>query len=105
MEWEKAQDEKGKPLRELWQRKGVFYAQLCPSGKTQQYTYRLEHAQTVPQAITAMQVLKDSRQKGTLLPPTFQEKQYAERHGHSIGEAIAEDTQHRNLLELFDSIG
>ena len=51
-EWEKVQDEKSRPVRGLWQRKGAFYAQLRPSGKTQQYKYRLEHAQTVPQAIT-----------------------------------------------------
>ena len=77
-EWEKAQDEKGKRVRGLWQRRGAFYARLCPSGKTQQYKYRLEHAQTVPQAITAMQVLKDSQQKGTLLPPTFLKKAYTQ---------------------------
>jgi len=74
-EWEKVQDEKGRPAGGLWQRKGVFCAQLRPSGKTHQYKYRLEHAQTVPQAITAMQVLKDSQKKGTLLAPSFQKKE------------------------------
>jgi hypothetical protein len=102
-EREKVQDEKGRPVRG-----GVFYAQLCPSGQTQQYKYRLEHAQTVPQAITAMQVLKDSQQKGTLLPPTFQKKQYTEenqeKNGHTIGEAIADYREHRDLLELFDPL-
>jgi hypothetical protein len=86
-EWEKVQDEKGRPVPGLWQRKCVFYAQLFPSGQTQQYKSRLKHAQKVPQAITAMQVLKNSQQKGTLLPPTFQKKQYTEqsqeKNGHT----------------------
>jgi hypothetical protein len=107
-EWEKIQDEKGRPAGGLWQRKGVFCAQLRPSGKTHQYKYRLEHAQTVPQAITAMQVQKDSQKKGTLLAPSFQKKEvtaeFTEKNGHTIGEAIADYREHRDLLELFDPL-
>ena len=66
-------------------------------GKTQQSKYRLEHAQTVPQAITATQVLKESQKKGRSCLPILTDK-----HGQTIGEAVAVYREHRDLLELFD---
>jgi len=41
----------------LWERKGVFYAQL-DANNGRQYKYPLQHAATVPQAVTEMQALK-----------------------------------------------
>jgi hypothetical protein len=50
-------------------RKGTFYAQLdAHHGK--QYKYPLHGAETVPQAITGTQVLKELQRHGKLGPPT-----------------------------------
>ena len=59
----------GERVRGLWTRFGVYYAQLdANDGK--QYRYRLEHADTVPQAVLAQQALKMKQKAGTLLPPS-----------------------------------
>ena len=55
-------------VRSLWERKGVFYAQLdANNGK--QYKYPLQHAATVPQAVTEMQALKKLQREEKLFPP------------------------------------
>ena len=55
-------------VRSLWERKGVFYAQLdANNGK--QYKYPLQHAATVPQAATEMQALNKRQRDGAILPP------------------------------------
>src|SRR6516162_9210299 len=41
----------------LWERKGVFYARL-DANNGRQSKYPLQHAATVPQAVTEMQALK-----------------------------------------------
>ena len=50
----------------------------------------------------------NAQKKGTLLPPSFQKKEYTQeytkKHGHTIGEAIANYREHRDLLELFDPL-
>jgi hypothetical protein len=101
-EWEKVNGDRRRRVRSFWKRKGAYYAQLNASGKSQQYKYRLDHAQTVPQAITAMQVLKARQQEGTLLPPAFEKKQYTkqytEQHGHTLWELIAGYRAHRDQL-------
>lgn len=61
-------NEKGERVRGLWLRAGRFYAQLrATDGKP--YRYRLDHAQTVPQAVLARQALKLKHAAGQLLPP------------------------------------
>jgi hypothetical protein len=74
-EYQKVEDEKGNRVRGLWLRNGVFYAQMDASGQKQQYKYSLQEAKTVPQAQTALQVLKDKQRKGELLPPSLQRRQ------------------------------
>src|ERR1035437_11128321 len=64
----------GERVRGLWTRFGVYYAQLnANDGK--QYRYRLEHADTVPQAVLAQQALKMKQRAGTLLPPSQVEEE------------------------------
>jgi methyl coenzyme M reductase gamma subunit len=62
--FEKVFDAKGGRTRGLWLRDGVYYAQMNPSGQKQQYKYRLQGSETVPQALTAMQVLKAKQHAG-----------------------------------------
>jgi len=59
----------GKGLRGLRERNGDSYAQMRVSGR--QARLRLEHAQTVPQAVEPMQVLKRQKRDGTLKVPRW----------------------------------
>ena len=57
----------GERVRGLRERNGAFYAQIRAGGR--KVRLRLEHAETVPQAIEEMQVLKRKRRQGTLEAP------------------------------------
>jgi integrase len=101
-------NEDKEPVRSLWERKGVYYAQLdANNGK--QYKYPLKHAATVPQAVTEMQVLKKRQRDGDLLPPSVtadelgkEGKEYAP-DGHTIKEAIEKYQTERDDLATKDS--
>ena len=55
-------------LHEIRLRNGRYFAQLnAADGK--QHRYRLEQAQTLPQAVLARQALKQQQQSGGGLPP------------------------------------
>ena len=72
--YQKVLNANGERVRGLWTRFGVYYAQLnANDGK--QYRYRLEHADTVPQAVLAQQALKMKQRAGTLLPPSQVEEE------------------------------
>jgi hypothetical protein len=59
----------GERVRGLWTRFAAYYAQLhANDGK--QHRYRLEHADTLPQAVLAQQALKMKQRRGGLLPPS-----------------------------------
>ena len=77
--------------RSLWERKGVFYAQLdADNGK--QYKYPLHGATTVPRAVTEMQALKKLQREGKLYPPGATQATVAKEgtgDAKSIKEAIA----------------
>jgi hypothetical protein len=61
----KVNNDKGQRARGLWERKGVFNAQLdANNGK--QYKYPLHQATIVPQAVTEMQALKELQREGRL---------------------------------------
>jgi hypothetical protein len=61
----------GERVRGLWTRFGVYYAQP-DANDGGQYRYRLEHAETVPQAVLAQQARKIQQKVGQLLPPAEQ---------------------------------
>ena len=72
--YQKVLNANGERVRGLWTRFGVYYAQLnANDGK--QYRYRLEHADTVPQAVLAQQAQKMKQRAGGLLPPSQVEQQ------------------------------
>jgi hypothetical protein len=95
-------------VRGLWERKGVFYAQLdANNGK--QYKYPLQHAKTVPQALTEMQALKKVQREGKLFPPGISEEDTKKdgtkectTEGHTIREAIGQYQVERDRLETKD---
>jgi integrase len=60
-------DRGGERVRGLWERNGLYYTQIRISGR--KVRLRLEHAETVPQAMEAMQALKKQRRAGTLKAP------------------------------------
>lgn len=106
--YRKVHDDKGQRVRGLWLRNGAFYAQLNPSGQAKQCKYRLD-TETVPQAITAAQVLKDKQRRGELLTPAEEEvKKQSQNNnspangGHTLHDAIADYQTNRNKLEMFD---
>jgi integrase len=98
-------DAKGQRSRGLWLRDGVYYAQMNPSGQQKQYKYRLQGAETVPQAQTAMQVLKAKQRAGELLPPTIQQRPYAVQTGggSTLHVAIVSYQTNRDKLGGFDA--
>jgi hypothetical protein len=57
-------------VRGLWERNGLYYTQIRVSGR--EVRLRLEHAETVPQAMEALQALKKQRREGTLRAPRRQ---------------------------------
>ena len=54
-------------MRGLWGRNGLYYTQIRVNSRKGRL--RLEHAETLPQAIEAMQALKKQRRVGTLQVP------------------------------------
>ncbi len=72
LEWEHVFDKHNPPrrVRGLWRRRasGQLYAYMNASSNGLQYFYPL-HADTVAQAVTARQGLKELQRKGELLPP------------------------------------
>jgi hypothetical protein len=54
--WNKVFDRRKKRVRGLWERNGVYYAQLRIRGKP--IRFKLDHTTTVPQAVEEMQALK-----------------------------------------------
>ena len=54
-------------MRGLWGRNGLYYTQIRVNSRKGRL--RLEHAETLPQAIEAMQALKKQRRVGTLQAP------------------------------------
>jgi hypothetical protein len=104
----KVRDDKRQRKRSLWERKGVFYAQLdANNGK--QYKYPLHQATTVPQAVTEMQALKKLQREGKLYPPGVTQETLAkegtiEGKGdvHSLKEAIGRYQLERNKLQKKD---
>jgi hypothetical protein len=60
-------DRGGERVRGLWERNGLYYTQIRISGR--KVRLRLEHAETVPQAMEAMQALKKQRREGNLKAP------------------------------------
>ena len=97
-----------KRMRSLWERKGVFYAQLdANNGK--QYKYPLHEATTVPQAVTEMQALKKLQREGKLYPPGITQVMVAKEGTKectgelkSIKEAIERYQSDRNTLQKKD---
>ncbi len=95
-------------VRSLWERKGVYYAQLdANTGK--QYKYPLEHAATVPQAVTEMQALKRIQREGKLFPPSITGENAKKEctkectaEGHPIKEAVEKYQSERDKLEKKD---
>ena len=84
----------GERVRGLWTRFGVYYARL-DANNGRQYRYRLEHADTVPQAVLAKQALKLKQRAGRLLPPrVMEEKEEGIKEGAKEGtiEGAAEVT-------------
>lgn len=65
--WNKVFNERKRRVRGLWERNGIYYAQLTVDGKP--VRFRLEHATTVSQAITEQQVLKGKQRNGELKRP------------------------------------
>ena len=97
-----------KRMRSLWERKGVFYAQLdANNGK--QYKYPLHEATTVPQAVTEMQALKKLQREGKLYPPGLTQVMVAKEgtkectgEAKSIKDAIEGYQSDRNRLQKKD---
>jgi Phage integrase family len=95
-------------VRSLWERKDVFYAQLdANNGK--QYKYPLQHAATVPQAVTEMQALKKLQREEKLFPPGALadegKKEYTKEctaDSHTIKEAVEKYQSERDRLEKKD---
>jgi len=97
-------NDKGRRERGVWLRKGRFYAQL-DANNGRQYKYLLEHASTVPQAVTELQSLKKLQHEGKLFPPSFSKKEYIKEctnNSHTIHDAIVEYQTHRAELKEFD---
>jgi integrase len=105
-------DRDGRRVRGLWVRNGVYYAQVrVGRHKTR---VRLEHADTVPQAVTELQALKKRRRAGKLtLPqklPVQKGAQNPEQEGeHKVGshrsplkDAIAGYQRDRDTLDKKD---
>src|SRR5437660_8636033 len=105
-------DRDGRRVRGLWVRNSVYYAQVRVGGhKTR---VRLDHADTVPQAIIELQALKKRRRAGKLtLPqklPVQKGAHYGEQEGeHKIGnphsplkDAIAGYQGDRDTLDKKD---
>ena len=65
--WNQVFDERKWRARGLWERNGIFYAQI--NVNRDPIRFKLEHASTVPQAVTAQQVLKAQQRAGTLKRP------------------------------------
>jgi integrase len=65
--WNQVFDERKRRARGLWERNGIFYAQI--NVNRDPIRFKLEHATTVPQAVTAQQVLKAQQRAGTLKRP------------------------------------
>lgn len=95
-------------VRGLWERKGLFYAQLdANNGK--QYKYPLHEASTVPQAMTEMQALKRIQRDGKLFPPGVTEED-AKKEGtkestrpyHTIKDGIKGYQSDRDTLQKKD---
>ena len=79
----------GERVRGLWERNGLYYTQIRVSGR--KVRLRLEHAETVPQAIEVMQALRKQRREGTLkaprrkAPPATEGTQGAEGGAQFVG--------------------
>jgi integrase len=77
--FQRVYDNRNRRVRGLWQRNGTFYAQMRVPGHQSPVKLPLQDAPTVPQAVTAMQVLKARKQGGALVVqkskgiPTFAE--------------------------------
>lgn len=74
-DFKKVFDSRNRRVRGLWQRNGIFYAQLSLPGGKGAARIRLQDTdqhdpQTVPQAVAAMQELLSKRRAGDLLPST-----------------------------------
>ncbi len=65
--WNKVFNERKRRVRGLWERNGIFYAQLNVDGTP--IRFKLDHATTVPQAVTEQQVLKAQQRAGKLKRP------------------------------------
>jgi hypothetical protein len=65
--WNKVFDRRKQRVRGLWERNGVYYAQLRIRGKP--IRFKLDHTTTVPQAVEEMQALKKARREGKLSSP------------------------------------
>jgi integrase len=60
-------DSRNRRVRGLWIRNGTYYAQMRTDGQPNATRVKLHDAETVPQAIEAMQVLKRRRRDGDLI--------------------------------------
>ena len=76
--WNRVFNDRKQRVRGLWERNGVFYAQIRVGGKPSRL--RLEHAKTVAEAFAEMQVLKKNARDGVLNPP--------EKVGQNVGQTI-----------------
>jgi hypothetical protein len=85
---------KNERVRGLWERNGVFYAQLKVGGAS--HRFRVENANTVPDAVTGMQSLKKQAKDGTLKPPGTEEtvgqetQNVGQTQKHTLAESIDE---------------
>ncbi len=106
-------DRGGERVRGLWERNGLFYTQIRISGR--KVRLRIEHAETVPQAIEGMQALKKQRREGILkaprrkAPPVPEGAQGVEGGAQVVGgpesplkDAIAGYKKDRDLVEHKD---
>ena len=76
-------DNANRRVRGLWVRNGIYYSQVR-AGKWRGRV-ALEHAQSVPEATTAAQVLKSEIQAGTFKPPQPKGAQTAENGAQKKG--------------------
>lgn len=103
----------GERVRGLWERNGLFYTQIRISGR--KVRLRIEHAETVPQAVEGMQALKKQRREGILkaprrkAPPVSEGAQGVENEAQVVGgpesplkDAITSYMHDRDVLRTKD---
>jgi hypothetical protein len=96
--WNQVFEERKRRARGLRERNGIFYARINVNRKP--IRFNLEHATTVPQAVTAQQVLKAQQRAGTLKrPPDASVPEQVEAGTKTLDDAIQFYKEDRGALK------